>query len=237
LIFDAKIPLDHEFDFMDHSDVEHYCCNLTSMGSKRKKSKVVPADNNHDKTNVQREKVAKETVVEEDPDMADDPNNNSVTATTAKKKRLRKRKVTGAETEGNDNGDEPSNNQDNSTPTNDATLVVASDHEKNAQVNRTLYIEGIPFAAQPDQVRQCMLEHATFLDPTTDIVELRLPTWQDSGRLRGYHQSSLNVWQWWRYYAKDALAKPLSHTPTSPSSQNYDLVFANYCGPEHQYQY
>jgi nucleolin len=115
--------------------------------------------------------------------MADDPNNNSVSATTAKKKRLRKRKrkTTAAEED-----DEPSTNGDNVASANTATLVVANDHEKSAQVNRTLYIEEFPFAAQPDQVRQCMLEHATFLHPTTDIVELRLPTWQDSGRLRGY---------------------------------------------------
>jgi nucleolin len=157
------------------------------MGSKgTKKRKVLDDEGNAQEETI----VAKETVAEEeDPESAvgdQEDQHNAVPTTKKKRLRKRKRKVTGAETEGNDNGDETSNNQDNSTPSNDATVVVANDREKSAQVNRTLYIEGIPFAAQPDQVRQCILEHATFLDPTTDIVELRLPTWQDSGRLRGY---------------------------------------------------
>jgi nucleolin len=173
------------------------------MGSKGTKKRKVADDNHDDENNAQREipVVAKETTVsEEDVDSdaqkttktsgdQDEDKDSTAVGTTAKKKRLRKRKrkATAAD-EGNDNDndnddDEPSNHKDNiATP----TAIVANDHEKSAQVNRTLYIEGIPFAAKPDQVRHCILEHATFLDATNDIVELRLPTWQDSGRLRGY---------------------------------------------------
>jgi nucleolin len=165
------------------------------MGSKGTKKRKVADDHHHDERIAQKEipVVTKETVAEVDSDGAvqttktsSDQDENSAVVVTTKKKRLRKRKrkATAVAEEENDNdNDEPSNHQDNVASS--ATAVVANDHEKSAQVNRTLYIEGIPFAAQPDQVRQCLLEHATFLD-ATDIVELRLPTWQDSGRLRGY---------------------------------------------------
>jgi len=59
--------------------------------------------------------------------------------------------------------------------------VAAEVDQKTAQVDRTCYLEGIPFAAQPDQVRQFFIDNGC-----SDIEDLRLPVWQDSGRLRGY---------------------------------------------------
>jgi nucleolin len=48
-------------------------------------------------------------------------------------------------------------------------------------VERTVFVEGIPFDSTPDQVKEFFKSH-----DVSDVVELRLPTWQDSGRLRGY---------------------------------------------------
>jgi nucleolin len=48
-------------------------------------------------------------------------------------------------------------------------------------VEHTAYVEGIPFHATPDQVKEFFVKAGI-----DDVVELRLPTWQDSGRLRGY---------------------------------------------------
>ena len=49
-------------------------------------------------------------------------------------------------------------------------------------VDCTVYVEGIPFDARPDDVKEFFESNGQI----TDILELRLPTWQDSGRLRGY---------------------------------------------------
>jgi nucleolin len=59
-------------------------------------------------------------------------------------------------------------------------------HEEQQQqhtdsVERTVFVEGIPFDSTPDQVKEFFESH-----DISDVVELRLPTWQDSGRLRGY---------------------------------------------------
>lgn len=49
------------------------------------------------------------------------------------------------------------------------------------QVDHTVYVEGIPFEANADVVKEFFVSHGIL-----DVLELRLPTWQDSGRLRGY---------------------------------------------------
>jgi nucleolin len=53
---------------------------------------------------------------------------------------------------------------------------------KDTTVDHTVYVEGIPFESNPDEVKQFFVEQGGI----TDILELRLPTWQDTGRLRGY---------------------------------------------------
>jgi nucleolin len=49
------------------------------------------------------------------------------------------------------------------------------------QVDHTVYVEGIPFESNADQLKEFFVSHGI-----QDVLELRLPTWQDSGRLRGY---------------------------------------------------
>ena len=58
--------------------------------------------------------------------------------------------------------------------------VEGQDSTQN-MVQCTVYVEGIPFDATPDQVKEFFVTAGI-----EDVVELRLPTWQDSGRLRGY---------------------------------------------------
>jgi nucleolin len=50
--------------------------------------------------------------------------------------------------------------------------------ESGDEVARTVYLEGIPYEASEAQVRDFFRG--------LDLTSLRLPTWQDSGRLRGY---------------------------------------------------
>jgi len=53
--------------------------------------------------------------------------------------------------------------------------------ERTTQVERTVFVEGIPFHASPDDVKGFFMNHEV-----DDIEDCRLPQWQDSGRLRGY---------------------------------------------------
>mmetsp|Transcript_22380 Transcript_22380/g.27342 ORF Transcript_22380/g.27342 Transcript_22380/m.27342 type:complete len:365 (-) Transcript_22380:101-1195(-) len=46
----------------------------------------------------------------------------------------------------------------------------------------TVYIEGLPFDSTEEQIREFFERNGGI----TDIIEMRLPKWQDSGRLRGY---------------------------------------------------
>jgi len=66
-----------------------------------------------------------------------------------------------------------------------------SEHEKDADTKEvdeaaalasTVYVEGIAFEASEDELREFFREQGDI----KDIIEMRLPTWQDTGRLRGY---------------------------------------------------
>lgn len=104
---------------------------------------------------------------DEDDDDHDDEDGNEKNESIGKRKRKRKRKSKAAE----------------------ADVVVdpdtqgrsGSDESSKDLVERTIYVEGIPFDATQEQVREFFSNEGI-----TDFVELRLPTWQDSGRLRGY---------------------------------------------------
>ncbi len=50
-----------------------------------------------------------------------------------------------------------------------------------SSLERTVFVEGLPFASTPEQVRRFFKVHGI-----SDVVEMRLPTWQDSGRLCGF---------------------------------------------------
>ena len=84
--------------------------------------------------------------------------------TTKKRKRKRNRKK--KSTEDNIEGDGA-----NKTP--DADLAA-----KLQSVDHTVFIEGLPFTSTEDEIRSFFAEH-----DCNDILQLRLPTWQDSGRL------------------------------------------------------
>lgn len=60
-------------------------------------------------------------------------------------------------------------------------VATASDETKSMEVDRTVYVEGIPFTATPDMVKQFFIDGGC-----KDITDIRLPVWHDSGRLRGY---------------------------------------------------
>jgi len=67
-----------------------------------------------------------------------------------------------------------------STSTNTATTTA--NNNAAPELQRTLYMEGLPFDCSVENVRQFFSE----THGCTDIEDLRLPLWQDTKRLRGY---------------------------------------------------
>lgn len=105
------------------------------------------------------------SVVEDGGEEEKEADTGEVAAGGSKRKRKRKRKKPDKPKEENDHDDE-------------------QDQQQHANyVERTVFVEGIPFDATPDQVKDFFESHDGI---GSDVVELRLPTWQDSGRLRGY---------------------------------------------------
>ncbi|CAJ1966412.1 unnamed protein product [Cylindrotheca closterium] len=102
---------------------------------------------------------------EQKPNPEEEDNGAGDASEAPKRKRKRKRKKKGTENEGDD-GQEGD--------------AVDQQHSQNS-VECTVYVEGIPFEAKPDQVKEFFASHGI-----EDVKEMRLPTWQDSGRLRGY---------------------------------------------------
>ena len=85
-----------------------------------------------------------------------------------KRKRKRKRKK-GSKTDQNENTED----QDDGAKSAEGAAMAALEH--------TVYVEGISFDANEEELRDFFANGGI-----NDIVEMRLPTWQDSGRLRGY---------------------------------------------------
>jgi nucleolin len=95
--------------------------------------------------------------------------------TKGKRKRKRKRKAKQTDdttTEGDAVGE-----VDNTS----ADVLGKVDMTKTNQVDRTVFVEGIPYVCSEQDVRDFFIGHGV-----EDIEDLRLPVWQDSGRLRGY---------------------------------------------------
>ena len=71
------------------------------------------------------------------------------------------------------------------TPTADGVSTAATSDDATAaklsSVEHTVFIEGLPFTSTEEQIRAFFTQHGC-----NDILQLRLPTWQDSGRLRGF---------------------------------------------------
>ena len=82
-----------------------------------------------------------------------------------KRKRKRKRKNKAVTSETNNTS---TDNTQETTTSGDAT-------------SNTVFIEGLPFTSTPSNIRYFFEQHGC-----SNIVEMRLPTWQDSGRLRGF---------------------------------------------------
>jgi len=93
-----------------------------------------------------------------------------------RRKRKRKRKNDKSEEEDKDAGKEE-------TSTADPALDHSDAQKKTREVDRTVYMEGIPFSASREHVIAFFTSNGISDDKLTDV---RLPVWQDSGRLRGY---------------------------------------------------
>jgi nucleolin len=97
-------------------------------------------------------------------DDADNDDGEGTAGTKTKRKRKRKRKAGG--------DDEDEENKEVATTPQDGTDMTSN----------TVFVEGIPFDASVEDVRSFFLQKLQ----DADILELRLPTWQDTGRLRGF---------------------------------------------------
>lgn len=99
-------------------------------------------------------------------------------------KRKRKRKHKGSTKESNDSKDDDGEQGDidrklPKTKGDDVSDRPATGLAAAFNNNRTVYIEGLPFTAKESDVIE-------FFKPAGRVLSVRLPTWQDSGRLRGY---------------------------------------------------
>ena len=102
-------------------------------------------------------------------------------------RRQRKRKRKKKEAAGTNTGEvgEDTTSQEDGTPTTTGDIMndVNENNKKTLEVNRTIYLEGIPFSCTQDDVCDFFAQHGLTAEQLSDV---RLPVWQDSGRLRGY---------------------------------------------------
>ena len=119
----------------------------------------------------------------------DNDANDTAEGGTSKRKRKRKRKRKTKEGQGDvdEEGDEDDDNGNNTT---------------NDAVEHTVFVEGIPFDATPEDVKTFFVENGV-----EDVIELRLPTWQDSGRLRGFGHIKLGSTQSYEAALKEVNGK------------------------------
>ena len=137
---------------------------ITIKGNKKADRLRMPPKSK--RTTVFEDSVEKEEVVPEDPGSEGE---------AEKKRRKRKRKKTAAE--------EGANATEGGSGAAEADTSLQSVPESAAAFvnDRTVYIEGIPFTCTEDDVRSFFQSVKS-----GSITSLRLPTWHDSGRLRGY---------------------------------------------------
>jgi nucleolin len=134
---------------------------------------------------MKKESLSRRPAIEEDDDSGSDSDNGDVdthnretnegsTSEAAKRKRKRKRKgseKTSGVGSAQDTADEGSKVQ--------KVEVAVPENAKRFNNTRTIYVEGLPFSARESDIR-------SFFESCGTIVSIRLPTWHDSGRLRGY---------------------------------------------------
>lgn len=143
--------------------------------------------------------------------------------TITKKKRIRKRKRSKQQQDINeeeDNGEEGDNKKKVMKE------QQVDDNDIDDEINRTLYMEGIPYTASYDDVRQFFTstekevkgnevkdsqqkDNNNDNDNTnnttttnTHIKDIRLPVWNDTGRLRGYGHIVFDTIEYTQYILK-----------------------------------
>lgn len=116
----------------------------------------IDAEDNDVEVKVKNEVKSEEADADEGADDGDEPK---------KRKRKRKRKNKAATLETNN------------------TAAVSSQETSNSgdATSNTVFIEGLPFTSTQSDISYFFEQHGC-----SDIIEMRLPTWQDSGRLRGF---------------------------------------------------
>jgi nucleolin len=143
-----------------------FLIQLSSYLSSTETNITMGKNDNSDKEEEQAPQVdetQEEAVDETREEGVDETQEEGAPSGGSKRKRKRKRKKKTTE-----NPEEEQEEQDEQ-PDNHTSVVC------------TVYVEGIPFDATPDQVKEFFVSNGV-----EDVAELRLPTWQDSGRLRGY---------------------------------------------------
>lgn len=93
-----------------------------------------------------------------DDNVDDEANHENLQESNEKRKRKRKRKK-----------------KDTSSS------LSGDDVNKLDSLEHTVYVEGIPFHCTEQDVKDFFVQNGI-----EDIIQMRLPTWQDSGRLRGF---------------------------------------------------
>jgi nucleolin len=112
----------------------------------------------------QHENHNKDSEVQEEDAGNDEDDEEGEEKKKRKRKRNRKKK---SDTTDAENGNEPSSNE--------------ADAAKLSSVEHTVFIEGLPFTSTEEEIRGFFTNLGC-----NDILQLRLPVWQDSGRLRGF---------------------------------------------------
>lgn len=106
-------------------------------------------------------------------DADDDDDNDDDPTTKSKRKRKRKRKS-------------KSESANDATSSSSKPIFAEAHDSKVASLDRTVYVEGLPFDATESDVRDWFATRIKADDDDNDVEELRLATWHDTGRLRGY---------------------------------------------------
>lgn len=146
----------------------------TNKGSsKRKRKQSITEENSN--TNEETEKGNKQS--KEKVEISQDP-----TKRTRKRKRKKKNQSSN-ETPASESSNHPSS-------MNDLVQILSPDNNSSAtQIrdamtklsNREVFVTGLPFHCTEDEVKEFFANGGC-----DDIIQMRLPRWQDSGRLRGY---------------------------------------------------
>ena len=153
----------------------------------RKRSKTSDATEDNELAGGDDPKVTEEAAAlsgEDDDDNDDGSANNNEN----KDSEIQKEEAAANNDDNGEEGEEKKKrkrkrNRKKKTDTTDAENVnePEADAAKLTSVEHTVFIEGLPFTSSEEQIR------AFFTDlGCSDILQLRLPVWQDSGRLRGF---------------------------------------------------